>query len=1595
MKKTYSFFLALVIALGNTFYAQIQPTKHNDGHLHNHAEPCKFDQIHQDKMLSDAEYRRITEEINHKIATGQLVPVKSGTVHQIPVVVHVLHTGEPVGTGWNISDEQVKKGIEYLNNFWRKVAGTPGGIGPGADMELEFALAVRDPSNNCTNGIVRRNMSSFSAYVNNGVGSGGISESEAKAGRWSTNDYYNIYLVNKIDGANCFSGGGYTAGYAYFPSAHGNNLDGTVCLICSYVDERDITMAHELGHAFGLFHTFEACSESNCSTGGDRVCDTRPHQQADCSTTSCTGDGTFDNSRFNYMSYCNTTERFTEGQKTRARSFLSDTARRGRFLQSNGNNKLIPPSGATLDFYASGTGGCIGTPIKFTDNSFCIPNTYITNTGWPNHTFAWTVSGPENFSSSLQNPTFTFNTAGTYSVTLTITNAQGTFTHSKPNYIVISAAPSGGTNACTPTSNNNGNFAQTVFNVSFKDINNATSSLTNVAYTNFICSKTTTVTEGETHQLSVSLRAGGSGREWVEVWIDWNNNGVIDAGETVLTGSTPTTNTTTVVSANITIPTSAVKNRLLRMRVMGEVGSSNPFTANKKNCSSNYVIGDVEDYGVVVLSTCGTITSTTPGERCGPGSVALGASGQGTFNWYSNLTGGASLGTGSPFNTPSISTTTTYYVDATFNGCTSSPRTAVVASINSAVAQATLVSPANGATSVSSTPTYQWNALSGASSYDLQVATDVGFTSIVTNTNVTTNSFVQAPALNNNTTYYWRVRGVNSCGAGTYSSTFSFTTQNIVCSTVASTNVPITIPTTVSTVSSTLNFPTNVNITDVNVLNLQGTHTWIADLRFRLQGPDGTEIVLLDQICGDQDNFNINFDDSGSPYANIPCPPTNGGTFQPLNTLSAFNGKSSQGTWTLFIDDVFAQDGGSLTSWSLQICGEGCVAPSQPTTIAGSSTPCQGSSQTYSITNVAGVTYNWTFPSGWTQTAGGTTNSVTVTVGSSSGNITVTPSNSCGTGTAQTLAVTVGTLPAQPSTITGNTTVCQGTSQTYSVTNVSGVTYNWTFPSGWVQTAGGTTNSVTVTVGASSGNVTVTPSNACGNGTARSLAVTVNTVPAQPSTITGNTTVCQGTSQTYSVTNVSGVTYNWTFPSGWVQTAGGTTNSVTVTVGASSGNVTVTPSNACGNGTARSLAVTVNTVPAQPSTITGNPTVCEGTSQTYSVTNVSGVTYNWTFPSGWIQTAGGTTNSVTVTVGASSGNVTVIPSNACGNGTARTLAVTVNLLSANAGSISGSASLCNNATGATYSVTPVANATNYNWVVPAGASITSGQGTNTITVNFGTTSGNITVTPSNICGSGGQSSLFVTISNSVVPSLSIASDLVNNISCTGSNVSFTATPLNEGTSPTYQWRVNGANVGSNASVITLPSVNNGDLISCLLTNNDGCANPATVTSNEITMTVVTIDNGVGIEGNTLTASQNDASYQWIDCNDGNAPIVNATGQTFQASNSGNYAVVVSISGCEAVSNCLTYVNDLSISEQSISEIKIYPNPNKGNFTVDLGNEHMSGSLEISDVLGKIVYSRSIQNTNKLIVDMIGSSGVYIATITNRNGGVEHVKFVIE
>ena len=241
----------------------------------------------------------------------------------------------------------------------------------------------------------------------------------------------------------------------------------------------------------------------------------------------------------------------------------------------------------------------------------------------------------------------------------------------------------------------------------------------------------------------------------------------------------------------------------------------------------------------------------------------------------------------------------------------------------------TLTSPADGAIDQDLMPTLTWTAGSDATSYDLEIADDMAFGNIVyTATGLTGLMHTVETELDPSTTYYWRVTSVNGCGTIT-SGSFSFTTVILTCQTFDSTDVPLPIPEgggTSGTTTSTLTVGAadGGTIADVNVLNLIGTHTYMGDLDFFLDSPATPQIQLREQACGTDENFNINYDDEAAP-GSPPCPPTNAGTYQPLDPLSAFDGSNSTGTWTLSIVDNFEVDAGQLQSWSLEICVESAV----------------------------------------------------------------------------------------------------------------------------------------------------------------------------------------------------------------------------------------------------------------------------------------------------------------------------------------------------------------------------------------------------------------------------------------------------------------------------------------------------------------------------------------------------------------------------------------------------------------------------------------------------------------------------------------------
>jgi hypothetical protein len=263
-----------------------------------------------------------------------------------------------------------------------------------------------------------------------------------------------------------------------------------------------------------------------------------------------------------------------------------------------------------------------------------------------------------------------------------------------------------------------------------------------------------------------------------------------------------------------------------------------------------------------------------------------------------------------------------------------------------------------------------------------------------------------------------------------------------------------------------------------------------------------------------------------------------------------------------------------------------------------------------------------------------------------------------------------------------------------------------------------------------------------------SVYVTVISIPAAPGAITGNLSPCMYDTADYSIAAVTGATsYNWTVPAGASIISGQSTTAISVLWGSTSGNVTVTAGNSCGNSSPSQITVTLSPLPEAPGAISGPSTVCTNTTVTYSIPDVTGVTINWTVPADATIISGQGTDSITVEWGVSSGNVSVTTQNSCGTSYPSILYVVAETVAGAAQAITGPDTVCQGQAGNQYSIPVIPNATNYIWTLPPGASISQGQGTNVVQVDFSGTalSGNLTAAGNNMCGTGTESSMYVDV----------------------------------------------------------------------------------------------------------------------------------------------------------------------------------------------------------------------------------------------------------
>ena len=351
----------------------------------------------------------------------------------IPVVFHVIHKGETIGSGLNVSDEVLQRQISILNEDFRRLnadrINTPAVFASSAtDIQIEFRLACFDPAGNFTSGILRKQTNNVSPFTN----SGDEVKSTSSGGEdpWPTDKYLNIWICDLS----------VVLGYSNFPWNFNTNpaKDGVV------VDYQAVgirsgnfsdynlgrTLTHEIGHWLGLIHIWG--DDYGLCTGTDE-CEDTPNQSLDnkvCRTfpyISC-GNGPNGDMFMNYMDYSPDAcmNIFTEDQKNRMRS---------QFAVVNG----VP--GARSGFLNNYFGfinqaASITCKGKMTVSPMCLPVT-------------WIITGPATISSGNGSNQIEISATGSGIVHLVATSGNYTaetdvsVTVGSPPYVTIDISTSG------------------------------------------------------------------------------------------------------------------------------------------------------------------------------------------------------------------------------------------------------------------------------------------------------------------------------------------------------------------------------------------------------------------------------------------------------------------------------------------------------------------------------------------------------------------------------------------------------------------------------------------------------------------------------------------------------------------------------------------------------------------------------------------------------------------------------------------------------------------------------------------------------------------------------------------------------------------------------------------------------------------------------------------------------------------------------------------------------------------------------------------------------------------------------------------------
>lgn len=376
-----SWILVLSCLLGNFTFAQAsysallsqQPTGPTGVHRCSSVEVDAIRKLNNPTIPSNETFENWLAPLvaDYKAKQATATEEEKNVVLQIPVVVHVLHNGEPIGTAPNITDAQIWSQIQVLNEDFRRMLGTRGyNENPvGADLRIEFVLAQTGPDGTATDGINRRNIDQDGVTVDD------LEGSIKAATIWDATQYMNMWSVKFVAPDEN------TLGYAQFPEgsglaglpASGENADtdGVVMRYQSFgtsdLDDGSFildapydlgrTATHEVGHWIGLRHIWGdglGCNlgvpSPGCSCLQDDFCEDTPN--ADMANYGCPEDKTSPcdlpadptaDMVENYMDYSDDAcmNVFTEDQKARAQAVMANSPRR---MELPTSPALLPPA---------------------------------------------------------------------------------------------------------------------------------------------------------------------------------------------------------------------------------------------------------------------------------------------------------------------------------------------------------------------------------------------------------------------------------------------------------------------------------------------------------------------------------------------------------------------------------------------------------------------------------------------------------------------------------------------------------------------------------------------------------------------------------------------------------------------------------------------------------------------------------------------------------------------------------------------------------------------------------------------------------------------------------------------------------------------------------------------------------------------------------------------------------------------------------------------------------------------------------------------------------------------------------------------------